>query len=144
MAAITPDYVRLFIRDNIEYNKLLDELQFDDERISQATDLAIDKFNLMTPFSNYIESTFPNRSLLLLGTLEQLFLGEAAAAARNELTYSDGGLTVPLEERFQYYTALAQTYGQQFQQMGQQLKIQLNMEEGYSMVQSDFAWLPYY
>lgn len=144
MAAITPDYVRLFIRDNIEYNKLLDELQFDDERISQAIDLAIDKFNLMTPFSNYIESTFPNRSLLLLGTLEQLFLGEAAAAARNELTYSDGGLTVPLEERFQYYTALAQTYGQQFQQMGQQLKIQLNMEEGYSMVQSDFAWLPYY
>lgn len=144
MAAITPDYVRMYVRDHVEYNKLLDELQFSDERISQCKELAIDHFNLYTPISSYTEANFPSKTLLLLGILWHLFLGESAAAARNELTYSDGGLTVPLEERFQYYNNLAQTYGQQFTTSSQQVKIQLNLDDGYGMVGSDFAWLPIY
>lgn len=140
--AITPDYVRTYIRDHIEYNKLLDELQFDDERINQCKELALDTFNLYTPISSYIEPDFPSRALLLWGILWHLFLGEAAAVARNELTYSDGGLTVPLEERFQYYSNLADRYGGMFQASSQQLKIQLNLEDAYGSVSSDFQWLP--
>lgn len=141
---ITPDFVRLFLRDNVEYNKLLDDVQFSDERITQAKQLALARFNVMTPLSNYNFETFPNQYLLLYGTLFCLFTGEAAAAARNELNYQDGGLTVPLEERFQYYSSLAQMYDGMFANAAQQAKIQLNLESGYSMVPSDYAYLNSY
>ncbi len=139
---ITPDFVRTFIRDTVEYNKLLDDIQFTDERIVQARQLSISMFNLMTPISNYELSTFPNQTLLLLGALHFLFLGEAAAAARNELTYQDGGLTVTLEERYQYYMQLAGSFKESFSSAAQAYKIQLNLESGYGEVRSDYAYLP--
>lgn len=139
---ITPDFVRTFIRDSIEYNKLLDDIQFTDERIVQSRQLAISMFNVITPISSYDVSNFPNQHLLLMGTLYHLFIGEAAAAARNELTYQDGGLTVTLEERYQYYMQLAGTYKDSFQSMSQQVKVQMNLEDGYGQVQSDYAYFP--
>ena len=139
---ITPDFVRTFIRDNTEYNKLIEDIQFSDERISLCRQLAISKFNVMTPLSNYNQANFPNQYLLLYGTLACLFAGECAAVARNELNYQDGGLQVPLEERFQYYSALAASYEGTFQTMSQQYKIQINLEEGYGQVASDYAFLP--
>ncbi|HET8689148.1 MAG TPA: hypothetical protein VFM18_21260 [Methanosarcina sp.] len=142
MALITPDYVRLYIRDQIEYNRLLDELEFKDERVAQAMDLVIDMYNIMTPITSYNANNFPNRFLLLMGTLYNLFLGEAAMAARNEMNYSDGGLQIPIEERFQYYSALADKYGALFTQMSQQNKIQENLEGGWGEVSSDFAYFP--
>ena len=139
---ITPDFVREFLRDNTGYNKLIEDIQFSDERISLCRQLAISKFNVMTPISNYNQGNFPNQYLLLYGTLACLFAGESAAVARNELNYQDGGLQVPLEERFQYYSALAGSYEGTFQTMSQQFKIQANLEEGYGQVASDYAFLP--
>lgn len=79
-----------------------------------------------------------------MGTLYHLFIGEAAASARNELNYQDGGLTVPIEEKYQYYTQLAGTYREMFQSLSQQFKIQSNLEDGYGEVRSDYAYLPFW
>lgn len=142
MAILTPDQVRLFIRDQIEYNRLIDELEFTDERIQFAMDLTLDMFNVMTPVTTYLMVEFPNRYLLLMGTLGNLFRGEAAMAARNQMSYSDGGLTIPIEERFEYYTNLADRYSTQFSQMAQQLKIYNNIADGWGDVDSDYTRFP--
>ena len=139
---ITPDQVRLYIRDQIEYNRLLDELEFTDERIVFARDMALDMYNVMSPVTSYSLPEFPNRYLLLIGTLHNLFQGEAAMAARNQMSYSDGGLTIPIEERFEYYMNLANLYGAQFKEAAQQLKIHKNIEDGWGSVGSDFARFP--
>ena len=144
LTGISPDFVRTFIRDSIEYNKLLDEQQFSDERITQSKNLAISLFNVMTPISSWVEANFPNQHILLMGTLYHLFIGEAAAAARNELNYQDGRLTVPIEEKYQYYVQLAGTYKEMFQSLSQQFKIQSNLEDGYGEVSSDYAYLPFW
>lgn len=142
MALITADYVRLYIRDQVEYNRLIDELEFTDERIAQAKELALGMFNIMSPLTDYKEENFPSKVLLLIGTLWHLFNGEAAMAGRNEMSYTDGGLTIPIEERFQYYSALAAQYQQQFQQASQQLKIHQNLESGWGEVRSDYSIFP--
>lgn len=142
MALISPDYVRTYIRDAIPYNRLLDELEFTDERIAQAKELALDFYNVMSPVTGYTEDQFPSKALLLLGTLWHLFNGEAAMAARNEMSYQDGGLTIPIEERFQYYTALATAYQTQFNQAAQQLKIHQNLESAWGEVRSDWSYFP--
>lgn len=139
---ITPDLVRKYINDNIEHNRLLDGLEFDNERITLARDMAIGMFNLMTPYSNYNQDNFPNPFLLLIGTLGNLFSGESAMAARNQMSYQDGGLDIPIEERFQYYDTLSTRFNGMFTTMGQQLKIQLNIEACWGHVSSDFAWFP--
>ena len=142
MALISPDYVRTYIRDAIPYNRLLDELEFTDERIAQAKELALDFYNVMSPMTGYTEDQFPSKALLLLGTLWHLFNGEAAMAARNEMSYQDGGLTIPIEERFQYYTALATAYQTQFNQAAPQLKIYQNLESAWGEVRSDWSYFP--
>jgi hypothetical protein len=142
MAILTPDQVRLYIRDQVEYNRLIDELEFTDERISFAMDMTLAMFNMMSPVSQYLIDEFPNKYLFLIGTLHQLFLGEAAMAARNQMSYSDGGLTIPIEERYEYYMGLATTYGTQFQTAAQQLKITMNIEGGWGNVGSDYARFP--
>lgn len=142
MALFSPDYLRTYIRDAIPYNRLLDELEFTDERIAQAKELALDHYNVLSPLTSFKEDQFPSKALLLLGTLWHLFNGEAAMAARNEMSYQDGGLQIPIEERFQYYTALAGQYQAQFLTTAQQLKIHLNLEGGYGEVRSDFSYFP--
>lgn len=142
MASITPDQVRTYIRDHVDYNRLIDELEFSDERIVIARDLTVDLFNVLPPVTTFELDTFPNKYVLLMGILHNLFLGEAAMAARNQMSYSDGGLTIPIEERFEYYSNLAATYGTQFNQLAQQLKIHNNVEAGWGSVGSDFARFP--
>lgn len=139
---VTPDFVRLYVRDSIENNKLLRALQFPDENIIQCRNLALLSYNAVTPITNETFETFPNQVLLLYGTLYHLFNGVAASAARNELNYSDAGITVNIEDKVNYYSQLASNYLNQFQSMVQQFKIQQNLESGYDYVSSDYGYFP--
>lgn len=104
--------------------------------------MAVDFFNVMPPISSYDSTTFPNRSLLLFGTLWHLYTGAAARAARNTMSYSDAGLQIPIEERYEMYTQMAAEYRGMFKEAGTQLKVQLNVESGWSYVGSDYARFP--
>ena len=58
------------------------------------------------------------------------------------MSYSDGGLNIPIEERVQLYQSLAAQYGQQYSDLSKQWKIQANMESGWGGVSSDYATFP--
>lgn len=142
MSVLSPEYVRAYLQDAAANNYLLEGVQFEDSQIFEAQNLAIDFFNVTTPISNYDQTNFPNKSLLLFGTLWHLYVGAAARAARNTMSYSDAGLQIPIEERYEMYTNMANEYRSVFLQSSKDFKVQMNVESGWGWIPSDYARMP--
>ena len=58
------------------------------------------------------------------------------------MSYSDGGVQIPVEEKYQIYASLAQSAQAQFQTSATRIKAYFNMESGWGGVKSDNASLP--
>lgn len=139
---LTPDEVHEFLHDKIENNYLLDGEEFSKTNIALAIELAVSQYNMIPPLGATDVSNFPSKALLMMGTCWMLFAGAAALLARNTMAYSDGGLTIPVEERAPLYLSLAAMYQESFQSSAKSLKIHLNMEDGWGEVRSDEASFP--
>jgi hypothetical protein len=143
MAAIlTVDKVREFISDYPESNLLLDEEEFSNTFIELSMELAVSEYNAISPKTMVSVEGFPSLSLLMIGTLWQMYTGRAARMARNHLSYTDGGLQIPVEEKFEMYQSLAANYGAQFSATAFKLKASMNMEGGWGEIRSDEATFP--
>jgi hypothetical protein len=105
-------------------------------------DLAVDAYNVLPPISVLTLETFQSKSLLLFGTCWHMFEGKATLLARNTMNYSDGGLQIPIEERFELYRNTASSFKASFDERARALKIHSNMESGWGSVSSDFSTLP--
>ena len=142
MALLTVQQIRDYLGDKPENNHLLDDNEFPDSAVELAMFLAVDSYNMTPPLGGATLDTL-SPSLLLFGTIWHLYNGRAVAiAARNQMSYSDGGLTVPIEERYQFYIQMAQTYEQQFKSALKDVKIARNMESGWGEVRTDYASFP--
>lgn len=139
---LTVEDVRTFISDRGEFNHLLDGEEFSDMRIQFAMEMAKDTYNHMPPSTGYTLMTFPSKAVLLYGTLAALYHGAAALLARNHMSYSDGGITVPVEERYELYMSLANTYNTLFEEDARRLKLYQNIEAGWGGVGSDMGYFP--
>jgi hypothetical protein len=144
MAQLTPDDIRRFLNDSPENNLLIDGVEFSDPRINQAIGLALSSFNGMQPITGYTLDTYPQNYVKVLYylTAQTLYEGQAAMAARNQLTYSDGGLNIPIEERYEMFMSLANLFGRMASDLARQIKVQMNIESGWGSVSSDYANFP--
>lgn len=140
--ALIPDDVREYIQDLSEKNHLLDGLEFEDIQIELAMKLAVGEYNLLPPLASENVDTFPYDSILMTGTLYKLFMGQAALLARNTMSYTDGNLQIPIEERSQLYQSLATMYQQDFINSAIGVKKYLNLESGWGEIRSDYAAFP--
>lgn len=142
MAALTNQQIRDYLGDSPENNHLLDDVEFPDSAIELAMTLAVDSYNTIPPIGGATIDTL-GASLLLFGTLWHLYSGRAVAiAARNQMSYSDGGLTIPIEERYQFYIQMAQNWENQFKALAKDIKVAKNMEAGWNNVRTDYATFP--
>lgn len=139
---LTAIEVREFIQDKVEKNRLLDDVEFSDTQIMLAMGIAVDEYNIFIPATAVTIDSFPNKAVLLNGTLAKLFMGQAALLARNHMSYTDGGITIPIEERMQLYQSLAAMYQTAFETMGRTIKLQNNIDSNWSIVPSDYAAFP--
>jgi hypothetical protein len=139
---LTTQMVRDYLADNPENNHLLDDVEFHDARVELAKTFALSEYNAMPPRSNFVEDGFPYLTTLLDGTIYHLFRGQMALAARNTMSYSDGGLDIPIEERFPYYAQMIGIYREAFLAAAKQEKIQMNLESGWEHVRSDYSTFP--
>lgn len=142
MAALTPQQIRDFLADSVENNHLIDGEEFTDSRINLCMELAVDSYNVLPPITGATLNDFSSKTLLLYGTCWHLYNGQVALAARNQMSYSDGGLTVPIEERYQFYIQMADSFASQFKSMAKDDKIARNMESGWGTVKTDYASFP--
>ena len=141
---VNPDEVREFLADYADNNHLLDGIEFSDTRISLATELAIGEFNIIPPMGGVSIDTFyrQGKSLMMTGICWKLLEGQCALLARNTMNYSDGGISLPIEERLPLYQALAESFREQFLGSASRLKQYLNIESGWGEVRSDQAGFP--
>jgi hypothetical protein len=136
--------IREFVSDYSQNNYLLDKEEFSDTFITLCRDLAVSSYNEIPPMSITALSNFPSKSTLLWGTLYHMFSGKAALYARNQMSYSDGGIQIPVEEKYETYDNLAKGAFTQFQSSAAKIKVYLNMSAGWGSVSSDDASLPYF
>lgn len=141
MPKLTQQQIRDYLADSPENNHLIDGEEFTNSRIDLAMILAVDSYNTTPPLGGANLETL-SASLLLYGTLWHLYVGQTALAARNQMSYSDGGLTIPIEERYQFYMQMAQMYEGMFKSALKDEKISKNMEAGWGQVVTDYASFP--
>lgn len=139
---LSEEEVREFIQDYPEGNLLLDKEEFSPTFINLSMSFAVEEYNAISPRTGYTLESFPSKSVLMTGTLWKMYSGKAAQMARNQLSYTDGGLQIPIEEKYELYMNLANNYMTQFMASATKLKISINMESGWGEVRSDESLFP--
>ncbi len=142
MAALTTQQVRDFLSDSASNNHLIDGVEFTDARITLAMELAIDSYNVIPPLTSVNIDDYEGKTVLLYGTCWHLYSGQVALSARNQMSYSDGGLTIPIEERYQFYIQMAQSFRDQFTELAKNEKVAINMESGWNNLHTDYSTFP--
>jgi hypothetical protein len=123
------NYVRAYLRDYPELNRLLSGQETSDRQIAQSIVNAVDDWNstppLLTPVSI---QTFPSLSLLLQGSVIYLLQSVAMLQLRNHLSYSDGqGQQISTSDKSPQLMAWANLMASQYESKKFRLKKALNI-----------------
>lgn len=138
---ITKDQVRMFMRDRADRNILLDTVQFSDDELNLAMDMAVSGFNAVTPQTNLTPQTFPPhlKYLLLVGTTRFLLMSESFLQARNQATVQDGDIApIGIDDKAQLYAQLAASLKAEWDELTRGIKTQNNMESAYTTLSSGY------
>ncbi len=127
--ALTTDEIRMFLRDQPEYNILLDDVEFEDKDILLAMKLTVSKWNAITPMTNMTDPNSLNSYILLFGVCGFLLKSEGLRQVRNQLQTQDGNISpVGMDEKESLYMRWASHFQNEFATRAQALKIQANVE----------------
>lgn len=119
----------MFLRDQPQYNILLDDIEFSDDDILLAMKLTVAKWNAMPPMSALVSADQLNEYVLLCGVCCILLRSEGIRQKRNQFVTQDGNISpVGLDEKEAIYFKWALHFCEEFVSMSQQIKIQMNME----------------
>lgn len=144
---VPADDVRRFMRDYPDTNILLDNVEFSQADVDQGLRYVTSAYNVVTPMSSITVDGWPANAsyLVLLGVTWYLVRSESIKQVRNQLTYQAGDVApIGIDDKFPLYQALAQTLKQEWDELVQQYKIQLNMENGYGSVGSGYRQVTRY
>jgi len=139
---------RLFFRDFSELNLLIRGEESSDRMIAWATLDFVSDFNGTPHFTNYdIEGLYGRnlQSFCTRGTAVSLIQSLMMIYARNHLPFSDGGLSVSINDKAPLYQSILALLQSAYEQQKRQIKIAMNVEallDVYpSGVHSDYAVL---
>lgn len=122
-------YLRLFLMDTAELNRLLRRKEIDDERLELALMLTIDDWNTTTPLIGRVSYyNFPGIYLLLQGATVQCLKMAGLYQSRNELTYNSGGTSIVRANKTAYYQSWLQNFSSEYEAKKLNYKIQTNVE----------------
>lgn len=140
--------VRLFTRDYAELNMLIEGEESTDRMIAFATFDFLSDFNGTPPFHSFALSDLYDihqQSLAIRGTVISLFQSLMIIYTRNNLSFSDGGLSVSINDKGPMLQNMIQLFQAQYEQNKRQVKTSLNingiLDLGPSGVHSDYLAL---
>lgn len=126
------EYLRLFLMDTEELNRLLRRKEIDDVRLDLAIQMTISDWNTTTPrIGRTTIGNFPGLYLLIHGAAVQALKMAGLYQSRNELTYSSGGSSFVRANKTAYYQSWIQNFASEYEQKKLNLKIQQNIETAY-------------
>jgi hypothetical protein len=136
--------VRMYLRDYPELNRLIDGEETSDRMIAWAVIDALDLINNTPPFiGQYTCTTFPMRSLLLRGTVISVLESVGLLQMRNQLNYSDGGISVSASDKAPMIMQWLQMLRASFDERLNRWKVASNIAQAMDMtsVMSDYYFL---
>jgi hypothetical protein len=132
--------VRAFMRDNTATNALLDGEESDDTIILLCAEIGLDEFNYMPPvFTSYAITTFPYGTMLVMITVIKVLESAGILQSRNQLQYSDGGITVSVSDKTALYQSWIQLFLSRIWVQAQRIKKTVNIESCYGEVPSEYS-----
>jgi len=142
MAEVVGD-LRDYLRDHAGLNTLLcDKQEHTDSQLRLAVNMGLGAFNVLTPISSYTIKSLPTVAypfLLHEGAIEALIMA-GILHSRNQLSYSDGGITVADHAKGGSYQGWinAITSLRRMAAKEKEYKVQLNIEGCYGSIDSEF------
>lgn len=137
-------YLRLFLRDTPQLNRLIRREESDDTLMDFAIEMAISDWNSTTPLITPVSiCTFPSLYLLLSGAAKQLLTSNGILQARNELSYQAGGSSFMRFNKSNYYMQWAMNFANEYELKKRNVKIQQNISGGWGGAVSEYDRLGY-
>lgn len=138
---VSKDQVRMFMRDRADKNILLDDVQFTDDELNLAMEMAVSAFNAVTPQTRHSPSSFPEhlRYVLLIGTVRFVLMSESFMQVRNQATYQDGDIApIGIDDKAALYSQMAQGLKAEWDELVRGVKTQNNAESIYTTLGSGY------
>ena len=125
-------FLRLFLNDTAELNRLIRQEESDDEKLDLAILLTIDDWNISAPILTTVTiSNFPSLYLLVHGAAIQTLKSAGILQSRNQLEYASGGITVRTFDKTQLYQSWMQHFIQDYETKKTNLKKFQNIEASW-------------
>lgn len=139
------EYLRLFLMDTEQLNRLLRRKEIDDKRLELALILTMSDWNTTTPVIGTVSwENFPSLYLLLHGGTIQALKMAGIYQSRNELTYNSGGTSIVRSNKTTYYQSWIQNFAAEYEAKKLNYKIQVNVEAAYGGgFHSEYAQIGY-
>lgn len=137
-------YLRLFLRDTPELNRLILDYESDEELLTFAIEMAISDWNSTTPVLGSTNiGNYPSLYLLMHGSVIQILKTQGLYQARNELNYSAGGSSFIRSNKSNYYLTWMTTFANEYAIKVRNLKIQRNVARGWGGAHSEYDRIGY-
>ena len=125
-------YLRMFLQDTEELNRLIRGKELDDEKLEFALMLTISDWNTTTPLIGSVNlGNFPSFYLLMHGGAIQCLKMAGLYQSRNEYTYQSGGSSVIRSNKTPYYQSWLQNFQSEYEAKKLNMKMQQNIEGAY-------------
>jgi hypothetical protein len=122
-------YVRLYLRDFPELNRLTQGYEHSPRMIAWAIVDALDDWNATPPFIGTIGiENFPSKSLLCRGATIALLESVGLLQTRNQLNFSDGGISVSVSDKAPLIMSWLQMFKQSYEDKKTRFKSSANVE----------------
>lgn len=132
-------YLRMFLQDTPELNRLLRDYELDDEHLRFAIDMAISDWNsTVPPLPRKTIDTFPSLYLLMHGAAIQALTMSGIRQSRNELQYSSGGSTFVRSNKTSHYQSWISMFKNDYEMKKRNFKMSQNLKRGYGEIFSEY------
>jgi len=146
-ALLNRDRIRRFMRDYAGQvkdtgviNILLDNVEFSDADVADAIEFTVNYYTSLPPIIGlFTEGNIPP-VVLLYGVAAHLLNSESMRQLRNQATVQDGDVQpIGIDDKFQLYQTASNWMREQFKELAQRIKVQLNMRGAYGGMSSGYA-----
>jgi len=125
-------YLRLFMRDTPQLNRLIRKDESDEELMTFALEMAISDYNTTAPLTNIVSiADYPSLYLLMHGAAIQLLKSNGLLQARNELSYSAGGSSFIRSNKSNYYLNWMINFANDYAVKIRNIKMSKNISKGW-------------
>lgn len=137
-------YLRLFLQDTPELNRLIRKKESEADLIDFAIEMTISDWNATTPMLYPVSiENFPSLYMLMMGASIQILVSQGILQARNELQYNAGGSSFLRSNKSNYYMQWAINLQNQYELKKRNIKIQQNVSRGWGGVSSEYDRIGY-